>query len=390
MKRKPRIAILSLNYLIQYSPSVRNMANFFARSGINTTIIVDEIKSDVERELPKVKIVRLIPEKISVVRNLICGAFVRIPYLGRYILSGVNILYSFMSAPTIFYRLEKIVNNYDYVICVEIKALDTLSKSEFPLNKAIFFSLELEQYISQYVLNDVKKLVRGCAFCIIQNAERGRNFSKLIGTKLSYEYYPVSIPPLNINTKKRKTNHLEIVYSGSITEWSYLLDFVKVIKQFPDDNSINVSIFGRVLGPRKYIDQITEVIKNDKRFTVDTSYKTDIELLKHLKNADIGLALYKKPNNEKNWDNLITSSGKIAFYSWSGLGILTNLKESGTQDPPFLYVKDVDKHDVEMVLHIFNKKREMYGEKSTDLAKKKYNSNVYLGNILKRIQTHEI
>jgi hypothetical protein len=380
-----KIAILSFNYLIQYSPTVKNMASFFVKRGVNTTIIADEIGIDLEKELPGVKVVRLFSRKSSSLRSSVGSLLLKFPYLGKYILSAINILYGFIGNPRAINRLRDIVNDYDYIFCVEIKSLDILYKAGFPLNKTVFLSLELEQYFWEYNLSYTRSLVESCSFCVIQNPNRAKNFSNFLKTKLNFEYFPVSTPPIkSIKRHRTVTKDITFVYSGTITKWCCLLEFVSIVKKLPRNMGLKVVVLGRPWLP-SYVRQIRRIIRNDNRFVMDTSYKTDRQVLKLLQKADVGLAFYKRSNDQKNWENMITSSGKIAFYLWSGLGVLTNLKEEGSQRPPFLYINRISEKEIEKAILTFQRNRKMYRDSSLSLAKRKYNSNIYLEKILRRV-----
>ncbi len=372
-------AVVAYRYAVEVSPVVKNICLYLTSRGHSVDLVVDQWLRDQDFGLPGVRLVKLgLPWYYNLaLRTRALRRFRRVRNLGT---------------PLFAHRLKSIIPRYDWVLCVEIWSLGTVARTNFDLSKAIYLSLESVQTLSGFTRNigRPKRLLSNCAFCIIQSPERGKDFAEHLGMTVDFEYLPVSLRPTessNDSGQKQvdSTGPVCLVYSGYFADWACLTEFIDAYKQLRPAKEYRLFLQGHHIGTDRYLETVRSKIAQVEHVTLDTSFYRDNQHLQFLAQFDIGLAFYRGPSGNVNWDNLIFSSGKIASYLWAGLPILTNIDHAHTKKPPFLYVDSISTQAVRAVIDQYRLQRQAYHTAAREHARLYYNTDTYLDKIMLRL-----
>lgn len=117
-----------------------------------------------------------------------------------------------------------------------------------------------------------------------------------------------------------KTGRTIVLYAGSIDEWTETVELAKEARSWPEDWAMVFHAPGPLESEyeRAFLRQIDGVQ------TYLLQARMDLEqLLEMIRGADIGVALHRVSETEKNVFTLGLSSGKIALYLHGGLPLVT-------------------------------------------------------------------
>lgn len=374
-----RITVWSYKYPTETSPTIKGIVSYLADRSLIDNFIADHSSS-----FPDVNTITTVPVWIDNIYLWFKNIFEFFPKKGT-LMWYLNKVKTKIEHRFISYKLKKI-NKDDIVFCMEFHSLFMLYKIGFPLSQVVYFSLECEAVISEYDKCFVNGILSQCAFCVIQSKERAEGLEKYLGTTLSFEYLPVSLRPVKISNNTRKNKNLKIIHSGYFATWSCLKEFINAYKDTVQSMNYNVVLQGHAIGTEDYLNEITSMV--NKNIKIDSKYYNDKDHIDLLRNFDIGIALYARNEQSPNWNNLIFSSGKIATYLWAGIPVITNVKSSLTQSPPFLYIKDITRECLEDAFERYSQERMIYHLSAVKCANKFYNLDFYMDNIIERLSSH--
>jgi len=376
-----RIAIVSVRYGIEVSPTVKGIALYGQQRGDAVTILADRLCRDPSFHLQGILINTLVPVWLERTH-----AKVRAwrPFRGRgRILSVLN----WMGEKEIVRELRSRAKTFDFVFGVEIVALHCLAKAGFDLGQVAFLSLESTGLLEHYARVTVNALLSRVAFCMIQSPARRQNLIDYLGISLDCEFLPVSMVPPRHKRKRSQTEAktLRLVHSGYFAPWSNVIELVEAFLSpgFPDN--VELVLQGHLMGTEDYYDRVLGKVHGSGRIRIDTNYYDDDAHAQFLAQFDIGIAFYPNVSGSKNWENMIFSSGKLAAYLWAGLAVITNIRHDLTCDAPFLYVKDLSPESLRKALDRYRAAPDRYHKTAREIAKRHYDIRKYLDKIWERI-----
>lgn len=205
-----------------------------------------------------------------------------------------------------------------------------------------------------------------------------------MGIPLPFEYLPVSSRSSNFKRNPDDCK-LKIIYSGYITDWACLTEFVTAIRDSSLLEKVSLTIQGHAIGTEGYLESLEEIVSTLPNVKIDRGYYDDVQYMKMLSNHDIGLAFYKNLNGSTNFENMILSSGKISNYLWSGMAVLTNIDSKETHRLPFIYMDPSETDVLRSVLDSFLVNRDEYIAASFDLARAHYDFDVNMNSIYEKM-----
>ncbi len=403
-----RIAVVvSHSYAMQVSPTVKDICRYLAVQGFDVDIYIDQFyPPDLQFSIPGAEIIKAESNILWHLLRFIDRMPINMPNRNSFFMRVLHKLFGKEFAtgqlrsslekfkPIIsLWQLKKKLKKYDWIFCIEIMALDIVEKSGWDLSHASYLSLESVQLVSKYELEYIRDLFRQISFCIIQSPERGKDFEEYLGLKLDFEYLPVSMLPRIPRNRTVPTppTSTRILYSGYIAEWAQLLEFLVAYSACDAKARGMLVLQGHYFGTQKYLEQLQSIASKMEGVVIQTNYLADQEFYDFIDGFDVGLALYKAPDDNPvarvNWDNLIFSSGKIAAYLWSGLAVITNIDSLLSRKPPFLYIDVITAENIAYALKEYESRRSEYRDAALKCANQCYNMERSMIRIIERIKS---
>ncbi|MBI2966758.1 MAG: hypothetical protein HYY40_02960 [Bacteroidetes bacterium] len=361
-----KISIVCYYYCFELSPVLKNICTFFYdKFHLKIDVFVENIYRD---KLVKVKGANI----FSLSDHYPLRSFF---YKNILQLSQIN---SFK------YFIKNKIRRYDLIFAVDFLSLLCLYDVGFDLKKVVFLSFEGIDFmkISTLKKSHIYALLESCKMRIIQNKERAEDVSNYLEKNLVFNFLPVSQRQEKVISRKGLQNRIQIIYSGYFAEWSGLREFLYGYKLSGSFNMCDLVLQGHSIATEKYLAELHEIILSISGCTIDECFYSDAEHLNLLADKHVGLAFYNNIGNSSNFENLITSSGKIASYLKSGLAILTNINEDITKKPPFIYIENYSPEYIRIALETINANREQYAQAAFDLVSRLYDFDRYISSIL--------
>lgn len=386
-----RIAILSVQYGIETSPTIKSVVSYLVAEGQKVDIFVDHLRVDPGITIAGASICTLgVPYaddlSVAIVKLRPSRVFAR---LSKWIKRWDQIV--------VRSRLYYALKGYDKVFCVEAHSLAALGAIEFDLQKCVYLSLESVERLKLYDLQYIRDLLSRVTLCVIQSPERQADFMKYIELPLSWAYLPVALrprtcPDKSLHYRNNNGHTVKIIFSGYLDSWSCMKEFLLAYAEVKDGPPTKLCIQGNKKRKESYFYGLQQVVFDNNlasRVEMDGSYYPDDIHHTLLCCFDIGLALYRTPHFtdalNPNWHNLIFSSGKIATYLWAGLAIITNIAVPLTARPPFIFVPEITPEAITDALQVYLEQPAHFREAAKELAYTHYNLDMYMKKILGNI-----
>lgn len=342
-----KICFIAIKYAIEVSPVIKGLLSYFLDKDHSVELFTDRLYLNTDFKIPGLAITT-IEEKIN--------------------------------------SLNTYLENFDYLISIDYPALSFLFEKNINLNNVVYFSLESIQYFQNLDRKKTAGILNQCCFGIIQSNERKNDFINFFENdlKLGFELFPVSLRPLKFRTSDYQNR---ILYSGYLADWSGLVEFIELFEKLTLKYNLELYIQGHSRGTELYLQELNNRINYNTKVTIDTNHYNDEEYINIIKNHNIGLAVYKSPEQNPNWDNLLFSSGKIANYLWNGYTIITNICHDITSRPPFIFIKSLNDFDgLSEGIKDYFLRPEYYQNEALKLADNFYNLDKYAPSILLRMK----
>lgn len=361
-----RQAIVSYRYAIEVSPFLKNLCSYLYDHGFGATdIIVDDLHRD--RTFS--------PHGGRVISLAVCEPALK----GR-------LRWPWLSNRRKFQMFAgQHLQGASLIFAVDFPALDILYRANIDLEKVVFLSLESVDYFKRFNSGYVRKLLGKCALRVIQNAERARDLNSFLGSQHEYFLFPVSKRPIPLVQRQRDTP-VRMIYSGYFSEWSGIREFVKAFIRNAPHNQVELVLHGHAMGTGAYLKEIKNLINNVPNISIDTRYMDDSMHDDFLSGFDIGVAIYLNVSGSVNFNNVLTSSGKVASYLWNGLAVVTNVQAPEVSHPPFIHVPELGNCSVPELITKFVSNRKTYRQSALAMAVERYDFDTYMSRLTKLLR----
>lgn len=346
------ILFLSLNYRVENSTFLQSIPTLLAEKGTHSVIITNTSipsscqNNDFVTYHSLIKDNEIEPYGNSTLKQSKSNA-IKLPL----ILSNIKtLLYKIKKEYLWLSRIDKMssqvleyLGSIDYEIsktcAIEVDSLFCASKvvkvlhsdlvycsmelSFWDIKKPILIRMFLDQ-LFRIKLYNVKAIS-------IQHSERKSVFIRNTRTQKPFILLPVGVlGPANTvksNYLRQKFNipsHQKIVlYAGSIRSWASVLELANDAINWSNDFCLVINGW---VGDVDYFKSIQEVSHHSNNIYINTAPVSWHELDQLIASADIGLAIYRDSDDNK--QTTASSSNKYAIYAKSGLPIVTNLTPS--------------------------------------------------------------
>lgn len=366
--KETRIALLSIHYRFEAAPVIKGIASYLTHSGYKVDLITGLTSYGKSVNVECEEVIRLIDVDYT-------------EKVGKFLLPLAHMF----KRSQIDRRWKKIQSNYYLALCIEMESIDLLGRSGWPLQRAVFFSMESYCSFRKKSKPYINSLLERSLMRVIQSEERAKDLEEYLSHTFNWMYLPVSIRPVEstASTELINPDNVALVYSGYFAMWACLKEFVSSFRANPQIDS-NVSCFlqGHHDGTDDYFHQIKGIVESDNRFTIDDSFYDDKEHMELMQKFDISVCFYKDDLGDINWNHILFASGKIATSLWCGLAILTNIKSELTLNPPFLYVENITSEAVYQQIEHYKTNRELFKRAAIGFANKYYNLDAYMDDIM--------
>ena len=364
-----KICVLAYKYAIEVSPIVKNLCTYLAdfNEGI-VDVYVDELYRDTSFAFKN--------ENINIKHINVEPDFIKKKFFNKT--KMIN-----KKKNTFAQKLKLVINNYNVIIAIDFWALDILYMTSVDFSKVVVLILEGPNYIANYDTKYVRILIEKCRMLIFTDNERETDFRNFI----KYDHQNIKYLPVSIRFLKRKylnridSKEISIIYSGYFAKWACVHELINLYLNSFNENRL-LTLHGHSMGTEVYLQSAIELSKGDSSIKFNTDYFNDDEYLDYLSEFDLGIAFYNDINSDGNFSNIILSSGKIASYLFSGLGIITNIENEITLKPPFIVVKNFSETEWSTGIKKFENNRKHYKESAYALAEEFYNFDKYMGTII--------
>ena len=248
---------------------------------------------------------------------------------GRFIIPGIRMISFIIGTIKICFKIQP-----DLYVAVHVEALfSAVILSFFRPCPIVFYSTELREF-NQYknIIWKIRKIIeilcqKRVALTIVQDENRAKLLKKLNKTpNAKINIIPVGLVNTFIINKKsnylRKKYNIQndkfiILMSGTIANWTSSLEVVKIANTW---SSNKVLIIHGKAEEKRYLEKVRKYC-DGKKVILSEDFLSQDEYDKMTISADIGLAIYKKVN--ENIYNMGTSSGKLMQYMRCLLPVIT-------------------------------------------------------------------
>lgn len=366
-----KTAMICYRYAFEVSPTLKNICSYlFDKEGIEVDVYLDQLYRE-----PHFKM-----QGVNIIEVLTCG-FLSL-YVRKFSEHTRRKLY--------VWYVRRRIRGYERIIAADFDALALIDEMGVDLSRVVYVSLESTDLINHYPHELARRLLGSCSLNIIQSRERAEDLTGNLGLSLPFEYLPVSSRP-SICKRNPDDGKLKIIYSGYITDWACLTEFIEAIRDSSLSEKVTLTIQGHAVGTEEYLEKLIVMVSGMPNVKVDTGYYDEVQYMKMLSDHDIGLAFYKNLNGSSNFENLALSSGKISNYLWSGMAVMTNIDAKETHSLPFIYMEPseagIDK--LCSVLDSFRVNRDEYISASFDLARAHYDFDAHMNSIHKKMPNYK-
>lgn len=361
-----RIAIVCYQYSIEIAPVLKNICSYCYEKGIGKIdVIVEDLHRDKTFRLPNARIINVGEE------------FLKQGFDPRIIKQNEKQVFQQF--------LKENIDRYPLVFAVDFLALDFLYNAGQPLSKVVYLSMEGIDYILRYNKQYAQNLISDCVFCITQSKKRGDILSKYLGIGIDFEYLPIALRPVEIAKEHVSSGFINLLYSGYFAEWACILEFLTSFKSSRSFEFSHLFLHGHSMGTDAYVAQITQLIQSTPNVHLDTNFYDEARYIKFIQDFDTGILFYRDLTGTENFSDLLSASGKLAYYLWSGLGVLTNIQTEETKTLPFVYIDNFSEQQIRQGLLTIKDQRNLFRNAAYDLASLEYNFDIHMDRIAKRM-----
>ncbi len=385
--RAPRLAIVSVGYPVEISPTIKALCSYLAETrGVPVDVITDDLRRDTAFTSPDMRIHQLRPHWLAGRRRWRADTLPG--RAGNRLLNMIRVFETRIGDIVMRSRLRHRLHRYDVFLCVEAKTLRLLTEAGGDPASVAYLSLEGADILREVFPGDsAASLLNRCRFCIIQSPERRAGIERELKTTLNVEYLPVCRRPAPELPPAMVRDDLRIIHSGYFAAWSCLREFLFAFGQSGVARTDPVYLQGHASGTEDYLAEVRHLAASLPHATVDTGFYPDQAHQSLLTGHDIGLAFYEDPRGTANWQNLVFSSGKIANYLWAGLAVFTNLEHPLTRRPPFLALDPRRPEAIAQAVERVRQDRLRYRDAARRVAEEHYNLDRHMRPIMDRIRT---
>lgn len=361
-----KIAIICYQYSIEVAPVLKNICSYCYEKGLGMVdVIVEDLHRDKTFRLPSARIVNMREELQK---------------------NGFDTKIIKQLEKQIFEQfLKDHITQYSLIFAVDFLALDILRNAGQNLSNVVYLSMEGIDYILRYDKTYAKDLISGCAFCVTQSKKRGDILKKFLGMEIDFEYLPIALRPVEIVKGDLPTGSLNMLYSGYFAEWACILEFLNSFKSSRSFEISNFVLHGHSMGTDAYLAQVTKLVQSTPNTRIDTDFYDEARYMKFMRGFDVGILFYRDLTGTENFSDLSTASGKLAYYLWNGLGVLTNIQCEETKTLPFIYIDNFSEDQVRQGLTMIKEHRILFRNAAYNSASSNYNFDIYMDRIAKRM-----
>ncbi|MDD2336791.1 MAG: methyltransferase domain-containing protein, partial [Geobacteraceae bacterium] len=356
-----RIAIVCYRYSIEVSPTVKNMATYFAEKGYSVSIFVDRLYRSTNFSLPGVNL-------------LIFDHCTEQEAAQRRDTEETREAFSQFLKPQL--------NEYDLLVGVEFTSLHLSVQAGADPGKFLYLSLEGIDLLRHSDSTYVGALLAACRLLVVQSKERGDALTSYLGRDLPFFHLPVSLRPVRVKPGTDKSSSLKLLYSGYFAPWACMEEFMNSFQKSHAFDFCSLTLHGHSMGTKEYESLISHQIELTPGASIDTRYFSDNEYSDYLGGFDAGLALYKDLTGTGNFENLIFSSGKIASYLWHGLAVITTIDHEMTRRPPFVRLLSWSPSGLHQSLKVISDNLAQFKTEARKYAVRYFNFDTYMDSLL--------
>lgn len=350
--------MICYGYAFEVSPTLNNICSYlFDRNGNRVDLYLDRMRRGQPADFPHVTIVDV--ESHDLLKRLL-GGFLRLDrrrFFVRHVAGQLA--------------------DYDILFAADFNSLARLDEMGADLSRVVYISLESTDYINLYPLEYAKRILTKCAFCLIQSPERAADLTRHLELPLHFDYLPVSLRPCAVSNGKPAAK-IRLLYSGYLAEWAALDECIASFVALSLQDRATLTLQGHSMGTEGYVERLRQMSAGVEGITIDTGFYDDEQYRRMLSGHDIGIAFYKNIHGTPNFENMALSSGKIAQYLWSGMPVISNAFDKETAEPPFMVLDLSEPGSLRRAIESFAAMRDVYVEKAYEVAKNRYNFDVYM------------